>query len=228
MLIPIVWTEYTATLQGRILKLVPCENCSTEYVYVLEREGIGCGKSLYMLNDEGALQHAQASAEEALQSYLENDFEPISCPTCGHYQKYMFPKLYDGGPAWIQVARLVSLVAGCLIGIGVFYWGVMYLQRPGDRAFWGLAVTLTLLAALGLISYVLSVRERAESHRFNPNTEVQHARIEKGRSRASTRAEFEAALRRSESAGMPDQDTVSSTEEPAAIDGVSTKDSFGS
>src|SRR5438477_366098 len=51
--IPVVWTHYTATVRGRVLKLVPCENCSTEYVYALEREGEGAGTSLYLLNEEG-------------------------------------------------------------------------------------------------------------------------------------------------------------------------------
>src|SRR5437879_1698950 len=59
-MIPVVvfWTKYTATLNGRVLKLVPCENCSTEYVYVLERDGTGVGTSVYALNDEGARYNA--------------------------------------------------------------------------------------------------------------------------------------------------------------------------
>ena len=28
--IPVFWTHYTATMSGQALKLVPCENCSTE------------------------------------------------------------------------------------------------------------------------------------------------------------------------------------------------------
>src|SRR5262249_57077709 len=102
LMIPVVvfWTKYTATLHGQTLKLVPCENCSTEYVYVLEREGSGYGTSLYMLNDEGALGHAKSAAEDTLQSYLENDFDPVPCPTCGHYQRYMFPKMLETKSLW--------------------------------------------------------------------------------------------------------------------------------
>ena len=51
-MIPIFWTQYTATMQGRVLKVVPCENCSTEYVYIMEREASGFGTSMYMLNNE--------------------------------------------------------------------------------------------------------------------------------------------------------------------------------
>lgn len=50
--IPVFWTEYTATMHGRIFKVVPCENCSTEYVYLMKRKGSGYGTSMYMLNDE--------------------------------------------------------------------------------------------------------------------------------------------------------------------------------
>lgn len=47
-MIPVVVfrTKHTATVGGRVLKLVPCENYSTEYVYVLEREGLGVGISV--------------------------------------------------------------------------------------------------------------------------------------------------------------------------------------
>jgi hypothetical protein len=30
--IPIFAKHYTATMRGSVLKVVPCENCSTEYV----------------------------------------------------------------------------------------------------------------------------------------------------------------------------------------------------
>src|SRR5579883_3494626 len=59
---PIVWTSYTATLRGRVLRLVLCEDCGTECVYVLEREGMGCGTSFYSLNEEGAEQQAKTGA----------------------------------------------------------------------------------------------------------------------------------------------------------------------
>ncbi len=130
--IPIVWTKYTATVRGRVLKLVPCENCSPEYVYVLEREGEGVGTSVYLLNENGARDHAASAAEDTLQQYLENDFDPVPCPVCGHYQRYMFPKLYDGGSTWILITKLIAVVTVCLSAVCAAYWGAVYLQRPGD------------------------------------------------------------------------------------------------
>jgi hypothetical protein len=194
-MIPVVWTQYTATASGRVLKLVPCEHCSTEYVYVLEREGEGAGTSLYWLNEDGAQANAASAAEDTLRQYLENDFDPVPCPVCGHYQRYMFPKLYGGSPL-IQLARLAVVVLGCVGALGALYWTATYVQHPGDRALERMVANWSLLAVVGLIGVGLGALERARARRFDPNSEDQQARIEKGRLRAVTRAEFEAAEQR--------------------------------
>ena len=67
-------------MEGRVHKLVPCENCSTEYVYVMERESVGYGISFYWLNEAGAEGKANSTAAESLKTALENDFDPIPCP----------------------------------------------------------------------------------------------------------------------------------------------------
>lgn len=191
----IFWTKYTATLNGRIWKLVPCENCSTEYVYFLEREGMGVGTSVYALNDEGARDNAAEAAEQSLREYLENDFDPIPCPMCGHYQRYMFPKLYKP-KSWLPFAQLAVMVFGSLDAVGALYWTVTYLQRPSEHTLVRMVATWLLLAALLLIGVGLHAVERSRARRFDPNSEDQQARIERGRSRAVTRAEFEATQQR--------------------------------
>jgi hypothetical protein len=139
--IPVFWTEYTATMHGRVLKLVPCENCATEYVYVLEREGSGVGTSVYLLNDEGAQGHAASAAGDTLQSYLENGFDPVPCPACGHYQRYMFPKLLETKSLWGPAIMLVVLLLGCLDAVSALYWSVAYLQHPNDHALGRMVLT---------------------------------------------------------------------------------------
>jgi hypothetical protein len=194
--IPIVWTEYTTVLRGRVMKLVCCEGCATEYVYELEREGQGAGKSLYMLDEAGAEERAKAGAEEALQSYLANDFDPIPCPACGHYQRFMFPKLYGGPAWWVSGGRLAALVLACVAAAGAVYGCASYFLFPGGRGLGTVCVSLAALALLGAIVAALTAVERSDARRFDPNTEDQHSRIEKGRCRAVTRAEFEAAQQR--------------------------------
>lgn len=200
--IPVVWTNYTATASGRVLKLVPCEHCSTEYVYVLEREGEGAGTSLYLLNEDGARDHAVSAAEDTLRQYLENDFDPVPCPVCGHYQRHMFPKLYQ--PArWVQAAQLAVLVAASVCAVVAAYWTFNFLQHSGDHALGQMAAAWGVFAALGLIGVGLGAFERTRARRFDPNAENPHARIEEGRRRALTRAEFEAQYR-ARGAGTPD------------------------
>ncbi len=206
-MIPIVvfWTNYTATVNGRVVKLVPCENCQTEYVYVLEREGVGAGASVYGMSVHGLNEapgdHAVSAAKDTLQQYLENGFDPVPCPTCGHYQKFMFPKLYKP-VAWVQIIRLIALMVGCLTAVVTLYWVFTYLDRPGNHVLGRLTVISALLAILGLIFFVLGVVERSRASQFNPNTEDQQVRIEKGRSRAVTRAEFEVSQQRRRAAGQ--------------------------
>ena len=194
-MIPIVvaWTEYTATMNGRVFKLVPCENCPTEYVYVLEREGTGFGRSLYGLVDEHAENNAVSSAEMLLGEYLANDFDPVPCPVCGHYQKYMFPKLYETRSLWGPAASVAVLAVGGISAIGAIFWGMNYLEQPTDHALWRLGLACSALAVVSLVGARLSAAERARVRDFDPNTEDQQARIEKGRSRAMTRAAFEAS-----------------------------------
>lgn len=204
-MIPIVvfLTEYTTTRERQVLKFVPCEHCATEYVYVMKREAVGSGTSVQFLNDEGAQQNALTGSEETLRSYLENDFDPVPCPVCGHYQRYMFPKLYPGSSAWISLTRLAMFAAVGLSLIGVLYWVVASVRQPGERAFVRLSVALALLTTFGLIVFALGAVERAQARRFDPNTEGQQARIAKGRSRAITRAEFEAIPRPEDGTGTP-------------------------
>ena len=196
-MIPVVvfWTKYTATVGGRVLKLVPCENCSTEYVYVLEREGAGVGTSVYALNNEGARDNAASAAEESLREYLANDFDPVPCPACGHYQRYMFPKLLEERSTWGPVTRLATLAVGVLAAVTGVYWTFAYLGRPSNFALWRMAAAWSAMAAAGLLAAGLSVSRRAWECRFDPNVEDQQVRIEKGRRRAVTRAEFEASRR---------------------------------
>jgi hypothetical protein len=197
--LPVFWTEYTATAEGRVLKHVPCENCSTEYVYVLRREGTGKGIALYGLigGDEA---DAKSGAEEALRCYLENDFDPVPCPVCGHYQRYMFPKLYETKSYSTVFVRFVVLLIGLLDAVGTVHWTVTYLMEPSEYALRRVAATWSLLAVLGLMGVWLVARERANARRFDPNLEDQDARLAKGRSRAVTRAEFESLQQRNQDA----------------------------
>lgn len=193
-MIPIVvfWTEYTARKRGSVLKVVPCENCSTEYVYLLEREGVGVDTSVYIFNDD-APDHARQAADETLQSQLDNDFDPVPCPVCGHYQRHMFPKLLETKSLWGSIAMLAISVAGCLVAVNAVTGTIDNLRRPNGQSPERLVMSWSFLLLLSLVGAGLALAMRAKIRRFDPNREDQQVRIAKGRSRAVTREEFEMA-----------------------------------
>jgi hypothetical protein len=193
VLIPVFWTKYTATVRGRNLKVVPCENCSTEYLYILEREGSGVGTSVYALNDTGAAGHAQSAADDTLRSVLENDFDPVPCPACGHYQRYMFPKLMETKGMGALAVKVLLIVGSCLAALVALGCTLGHFQQPSDESFRRMAISWSVLLALGVAGLGLSLLNKYQIRRFNPNLRDQQERIAIGRSRAVTRAEFEKA-----------------------------------
>src|SRR5437867_349294 len=95
MLIPIgaPGRKYTATVTGQQTKLVACEKCGGEYVYVLKREGKGTGRSPMYLDNAGAAQRASKEAGDDLQRQLKEEDDPVPCPDCGWFQKTMVSDL---------------------------------------------------------------------------------------------------------------------------------------
>jgi hypothetical protein len=189
--IPVVLTEYTATRKGHALKVVSCENCSTEYVYSLEREASGVGTSVYMLNNKGAAGHAQSAAGDTLKEVLDNDFDPVPCPACGHYQRYMFPKLRETKGIGVVVITIVLLMIGIIAAIGALKCSLDYLLYPSEADFRSTITAYSVLLVVSFIGIGLSILNKRQIRRFDPNVTDQQARIAIGRSRAVTRAEFE-------------------------------------
>lgn len=189
--IPVFWTEHTATRKGRAVKVVPCENCSTEYVYILEREASGVGTSVYALNDEGAASHAQSAAGDTLKEVLKNDFDPVPCPVCGHYQRYMFPKLRETKGMGVVVLTIALLMVGAIAALGTVKCTLDYLQERGEADFRNMITAGSVLLVVCLVGLGLSILNNRQIRRFDPNVSDQQARIAIGRSRAITRAEFE-------------------------------------
>jgi hypothetical protein len=197
--IPIVWTSHTATIRGSILKFVPCENCSTEYVYVMKREGSGSGTSLYLLNEQGAAEGAAETAKAVLKGVLENDFDPVPCPVCGHYQRYMFPKLLETKELQEKrgcgrgVFLFGTIAAGFLAGIVALRSTLRYTEAPNDHDLGGMIAAWSVVLLACLIGLTLSILKRVRDRRFDPNSGDRRARIALGRSQAITRAEYEQA-----------------------------------
>jgi hypothetical protein len=169
-MIPVVvfWTQYTATVGGRVLKFVPCEGCGTEYVYTLHRDAVGVGTDVYLMNP-GAEGHALSAAEDSLRQALENDFDPVPCPACGHYQPYMFPKLLTDRSPWAALAAVAALGTGILGALVAAYWTVAYLGQPTDAALWRMVGAWSVVVVSGLVGAIVASARRAREQRFDPN-----------------------------------------------------------
>jgi hypothetical protein len=189
--IPVRVTTYTASAEGAQFKTVNCENCSTEFLYKMKREASGVGTSFYGVNRQGAAEGAVSNAKELLQAVLENDFDAVPCPSCGHYQRYMFPKLVEEKSLWLQVLMLLGLLGGSFSAVSVLYWGVMIGLGARGEGITNVITSLSALAVACLVVFGLRYLQRARTRRFNPNAGDPQERIKLGRSLAITKSDFE-------------------------------------
>ncbi len=203
--IPIIWSTHSAIIRGSIVKFVRCENCSTEYLYLMEREGTGMGTSLYLLNEQGAANRAGEAAKEMLKAILEKDFDAVPCPVCGHYQRYMFSKLerhevQQPKGLWGQALLLAGIAAGSLAGVVALRSTLAYALGPNKHDLWNSLAAWSVVLLGCLLGFGPSVVRRYRSGRCNPNSGDPQVRIAMGQTRAVTREEYEQA-RRSEKVG---------------------------
>jgi len=82
-------SQYFATVQGIVWKIVLCEQCATTYGYRIEVSGSGSGSSFLFLNNEGAKTDASLQAQARFYQNAEKKVVPVPCPVCGWYQERM-------------------------------------------------------------------------------------------------------------------------------------------
>jgi hypothetical protein len=100
--------KYKATARGSVPKVVRCESCSLEYVYLLEAKAEGESTSLLFLENEGAAERSRQSAEAKLQSTLEQGFDVVPCPGCGRIQEHMIGLAKARRHAWMYSAAVCA------------------------------------------------------------------------------------------------------------------------
>jgi hypothetical protein len=107
--------KYTTQLTGRVPRLVQCQSCGFEYVYLLESTVTGEGTSPLFLDNEGASQRSKADAEAALQQQLASGVEVVPCPRCGHIHESMIPRARELHLDWMFMYAVYVLIgAGAL------------------------------------------------------------------------------------------------------------------
>ena len=178
---------YEARISGSVWKWVVCQNCQTEFTYLMTRQGHGSGTSWFFLNNRGAIELATRQAHVNLQSRLKREEDPVPCPNCGWYQPSMIIILRRDHHWWMV------LVAGFLFVVAaVFFvlWLASFLSAKADIREASSQYGTTAAWAGTLATTVLAFR-KALSLRVQPNDGDAQERIRLGQSLAITKAEFE-------------------------------------
>ena len=167
-MIPIVWKSYRAEMTGVVLKTVQCTNCSTDYVYQMERTATGGGTSLYMLDNQGASNRASSSAKSNLESALERGFDAVPCPSCGWYQDYMIPKLRRGKWPWLTPVNVGLGIVGAIVFFTSIVMTANYFDHR-DEFLVGVVIGWTVFGSLWCIGIGLALAKYFKFRRFDPN-----------------------------------------------------------
>jgi hypothetical protein len=197
-MIPIAYARsYSAVVQGQLPKLVACEHCGLEYVYLLERSAQGEGTSFLFLDNAGAQHRAHQRAERRLRAKLERDFDPVPCPACGWYQAAMVPRLRKLRHGWMPKTGVALLPLAVILGLAAAIAQGVAEREPGHAAF---AVALLLGAgALAAVAAApaLPLLKWALCRDYDPNAEDVEVRKQRGRERAVPKDDFLRRARRS-------------------------------
>lgn len=190
-MIPIVWKQFTCTTSGSIFKVVVCENCKARYVYQMIREAQAQGTSLYMLDNDGARNRAQSSAEAELKSRLTMDCDPVPCVHCGWYQENMVRRLRKERYRWLHYFGVGTLIVGFLLAFGA--WLIYCMAYHPDRTL--MIALLSGVAACASIGGGAIMARSTLAGIWDPNELPQEERLRAAKARALTLAEFDDWLR---------------------------------
>lgn len=181
---------YTATMRGRTLKQVNCEQCQAEYVYFMEREATGQGTSVLFLDNEGAEGRASSDAERSLDRALAQECDPVPCPGCAWYQKPMVTMLRKQHRAWMFWTGVAFFIPTLLAGF-VLYINLVDMHGPKPHlTSWSLGILLSgLTASLGLIFL-----RRILAANYDPNSDDLETRKQIAAGRSMLKQDLERIL----------------------------------
>lgn len=132
-------TQYTATVGGSTFQEVECENCSTVFVYQVERQVSASDTSVLWLDNRGAQARASQQAHDNLLEALAHAVDPVHCPTCGWLQKNMCS---------ILKRRRLYIALGIFLPLALvlLVWGLAVRVQPGSQT--TLLLTLSAVCAV--------------------------------------------------------------------------------
>ncbi|MBV9124625.1 MAG: hypothetical protein JO112_14810 [Planctomycetes bacterium] len=164
LLLHMLLKQKVVTRSGTALKWVACENCSTEYVYLLKRTGKG---RWFVVS--GKKQQGVEEAERRLRSRLANGVDPVPCPLCGWYQQHMLPRARDLRYKWMRTTAFLLLPLSILLSLAAS--GMYILIRDlGHEVLFPVVLVAWILAGLaGAWIPILLTARAMLSASYDPN-----------------------------------------------------------
>jgi hypothetical protein len=182
--------DYAAILKGHAPKLVRCEKCQFEYVYLLSRRAKGEATSFLFLDNKGARERAQSRAADRLSQKLEQSCDPVPCPECGWLQAEMIARARHLRYSWMgMTARVLCPIAALFVFVVILITANLQESRSRDaREFLIAAWSVSALLAAAAIG--ISVLAWQLPKRLDPNAEDLEIRKQRGKSLALGKEEY--------------------------------------
>ena len=161
-------------------RIVVCEKCEAEYVYILEVSGSGSQGAWLGFQNEGAKKKAEKKAQKDVREQLRTNAEAVPCPECAHYQDHMISVAKKQHAGILTLATIILVIGGPILGF------ILLITKAGDMLWlWaGLAgIVLGLFTGLGAYYQYSS---------FEPNEQPKKTRFAIADEKAMLRDDFEA------------------------------------
>ncbi len=178
------------TLSRTVFIDVECEQCANVYGYALTRTRRAIGDRYFWQSREKGREKALKQARLELDAKLAAGVEVVPCPCCGWIQANMqnrarkerFPP--GGWPAFSAF-----LLAGVALAMLYVLWEFeKAFGQNWETAWLSLSLTFLLMVSCGGLCIA---RDAWRARKYDPNSEPEEARIERGLQRSLTWEQFQ-------------------------------------
>lgn len=164
-----IGSRTVVTVRARVIRDVACERCRTLYIYAADRKAYGQSLNFLWMMGDDARDAAQQQAHERLDAELAKAIEPIACPSCGWYQKYMVREARRRRGLWLVVVAFLAALVGAMVA------AVLIGTEAGEPGSWfsrRLTPTWIAIAAFFTVAAAALVVRHFTCTRWDPNTDT--------------------------------------------------------
>lgn len=180
---------FKATVHGSVPKLVECEQCQFEYVYVVTRTA-EAEQTSSLFFDTGGREEAEQRAAAYLQEGLDQACEVVPCPKCGWVQEHMVERARELHHLWLEYLARGLVLTGAFSASAAVLAIVIDLLANDLQITW-VSIVPGLVTAVGLgCGIPLWVYRRRLARRYHPNNLSLDKRKRMGQRFALGKAEF--------------------------------------